>query len=84
MAVTLDREKVIKVLKASPICFGDKSYDGISFSAADVAAMIEEQPEIVMCKDCKYADPAFNGAMSRCKIRGLRKNDWFCSDGKQK
>ena len=84
MTVALDREKAIKVLKASSICFGDKSYDGISFSAADVAAMIEEQPEIVMCKDCKNAEPAFDGKTSRCKIRGLRKNNWFCADGKRR
>lgn len=44
----------------------------------------EEHPEIVRCKDCKNAVPAFDGKMSRCKIRGLRKNDWFCADGERK
>ena len=41
----------------------------------------KKQPEIVRCKQCKNAESAFDGKMSRCKIRGLRKNDWFCADG---
>jgi len=40
--------------------------------------------ELVRCKDCKNAEPAFDGKVARCKIRGLRKNDWFCADGEWK
>lgn len=43
-----------------------------------------DRPEIVRCKDCKNAEPVFDGKMSRCKIRGLRKNDWFCADGERR
>lgn len=28
---------------------------------------LKKQPEIVRCKDCKNAKPAFNGKMTRCK-----------------
>lgn len=48
------------------------------------AMAIEDRQPVIRCKDCKNAEPAFDGKMARCKIRGLRKNDWFCADGKRK
>lgn len=44
----------------------------------------KDMVEVVRCKNCKNAEPAFDGKMARCKIRGLRKNDWFCADGKRR
>ena len=56
----------------------------VTLSLDTLENVLSEQPEIVRCKDCKNAEPAFDGKMSRCKIRGLMKNDWFCADGNVK
>ena len=60
------------------------SAEGLPVYLEAIDTIKEKCVEIVRCKDCKNADPAFDGEMSMCKIRGLRKNDWFCSDGKRR
>ena len=38
--------------------------------------------EIVMCKDCRYADISPSGLI---KCRGIfRSKEWYCADGKRK
>lgn len=49
-----------------------------------IALKLLKEQEPVRCKDCKNAEPAFDGKISRCKIRGLRQNDWFCADGERR
>ena len=41
-----NKEKIIELLRRSPIWFGDKRYDGIQFSTIDIADMLENQQEI--------------------------------------
>lgn len=67
VGINVDKEELIKALQ----------YDRYQYQKG----YTDRDSEIVRCKDCKNAEPAFDGKISRCKIRGLRKNDWFCADG---
>lgn len=87
-----DRENVIKTweqvlsndpLDAPPVLSSDP-LDAPLDLMYDTLALLKELEPVVRCKDCKNAEPAFDGKMSRCKIRGLRKNDWFCADGERR
>ena len=58
----------------------------------EVITILEEQPEIVHCKDCKYAVLTYSGECKYCKKRiddngGMEKlylpGDWFCADGER-
>ena len=55
----------------------------------DALALLKEQPEIVKCKDCFYADafdcpaPLPTGYLCQ-KEHGCHKGDWFCADGVRK
>ena len=46
-----------------------------------VNALLKEQPEIVLCKDCKWYDEQ----ISMCDNCGLpREQTFFCADGKRR
>ena len=48
-------------------------------------AALEEQAEIVRCKDCKYCESP-NATRDWCKKGHLHRNaqTWFCADGERK
>lgn len=90
----VDREKVIKGLEchAEVNCVECPYRDGwrtCPFGEtllADALALLKEQSEIVLCKDCKYGE-------HMCKPwsdiicnqnRATHIPDWFCADGKRK
>ena len=70
VGINVDKEELIKAL----------NYDREQYQHG----YQDRDAEIVRCKNCKNAESAFDGKMSRCKIRGLRKNDWFCADGERR
>ena len=81
-----DRKKVIELLKRSEVFFGDLTYDGIKISTKDVAKLIEDQPEIVLCQDCKHGEPCNDGEYYCEKDIGTFESpvhcpEWFCADG---
>lgn len=56
-----------------------------------VNALLKEQPEIVLCKDCKWYKEGYNidgKWFSRCngsaRTYGRTEPDWFCADGERK
>ena len=58
--------------------FTAKHLDKIVQWTDDAINLLEEQPEIIMCKDCKLKD--------RCEISGGFDGlnpDWFCADGQR-
>ena len=62
-----DREKVINDLQMQ-----------IEELEERLAIVLEGQPEIVRCKDCKFAED--------CEIayRFGEQDDWFCADGERR
>ena len=78
VGINVDKEKMLIALKQDAERYRE------AFSKGHDTGYAKRDEEIVRCKDCKKAEPAFDGKMSRCKIRGLRKNDWFCADGKRR
>ena len=92
----MDREKVIKGLwhctshddgrdKFGSVgkCGGCPYYghDCTDRMKKDALAMLNEQPQIVRCKDCKHNDGA------RCENLDLwveHDMDWFCADGEKR
>ena len=45
--------------------------------------LLEEYPQIVRCKECKYGEPGACGDGIDCD--GVWHNDdWFCADGKRR
>ena len=46
---------------------------------------VDDQPNIVRCKDCKHGTSYSNGKMFGCiTINGLHDADWFCADGEKR
>jgi len=57
---------------------------------------LKDQPEIVMCKDCKYGEKinqvhgddvmylCYSPVLSSAKCVHLHGADWFCADGERK
>lgn len=102
-----DREKVIKGLEcccamSGNDCrkcpYGNECRDtdlpyGMPHLAADALALLKEQPEIVRCKDCKYAYLTSDGECKYCDlekddngslVERWRSWDWFCADGERR
>ena len=60
----------------------------------EALALLKEQPDIVMCKDCKHATMTSDGKMCKyCEMDtddfGDRRDvyhdaDWFCADGERR
>ena len=51
-----------------------------------IAIILEGQPEIVRCKDCKYAMNFKNGFKYICDKEEIKIRDpnWFCADGERR
>lgn len=94
-----DREKVLKglqcIINGTVRCAScgyaiDKHghYGCQQECAIDALALLKEQPDIVRCKDCFYADdfdcpaPLPTGYLCQ-KEHGCHTGDWFCADGKR-
>lgn len=83
----IDRDIVIKELENyEPYA---RAFSNITVTGSvilDAIALLKEQSEIVLCKDCKYGE-------HMCKPwsdiicnqnRATHIPDWFCADGKRK
>ena len=70
-----DREKVINDLQ-----------EQIEELEERLAIVLEGQPEIVRCKDCKHGDDTIiNGKYLFKTCGGINHEpDWFCADGEAK
>ena len=77
VGINVDKEKLLIALKQDSERYRKAYANGYD------TGYEKRDDELVRCKDCENAEPAFDGKMSRCKIRGLRKNDWFCADGRR-
>ena len=87
MKMSCDKEAVIDRIH-------DAIDSGIHISLfMDVLELLEGQPQIVRCRDCKYLEHMYtldelNG--KRCYVcrkhtfTGLREEDWFCADGERR
>lgn len=86
----MDDGKLDKVIKAFEWCRGDKpSCDGCPYDIknakclfllhSDALELLEEQQQIVRCKDCKHRP------LCEEKIGGkVADENWFCADGELK
>ena len=43
-----------------------------------------KQPEIIMCKDCKFSKDPSGAWDRRCSFFGVVADDFFCKNGKRK
>lgn len=59
--------------------------DCIEMMLADMRKLLEEQPDVVRCKDCKYSEPYNDyGEINGIVCYGCwHKDDWFCADGER-
>ena len=59
-----------------------KEQEAVDKTIERLAIVLEEQPEIVRCKDCKYYDHC-NGCMSWHDVNSNNDN-WYCADGERR
>lgn len=92
-----DRERVIMALGRCIGTYSDVSCARCSYQNeflrncighmhADAFALLEEQPEIVRCKDCKHGAPTIiNGVWLSVTCGDIdHRPEWFCADGKRR
>lgn len=97
----MDKAKVIKGLEYCGEYFNccDKCpyWDGGTYCAANLAhdalALLKEKVAVVRCKECRYGEPAMNGAGEECiqcnnddlwLDGNLNFPDWYCADGERR
>lgn len=68
-----DAEKIIGLLKDQ-----QSVIEALKSDLSETLAVLGEQPEIVLCKDCKRKDTL------SCPKAPVRPDDWFCADGERK
>ena len=74
-----DREKIIKDLE---FCVNGRYKVELSL-AKKILVLLQEQPEIVRCKDCKHG--AQVGMLPLITCGGVDHGlDWFCADGRRR
>ena len=87
-----DREMVVAALECladGRVCAdcGYKPYDDCNRQVArDALAMLKEQPDVVLCKDCKHYKDGFcynPNTYDDGKTKGNTVPDWFCADGER-
>lgn len=93
----MTREKAYEILNKAPVCYGcDGSNDTFPYNCEECegaflkAFKALKQPEIVYCKDCKYAIPSSeNFIMCTAPYesqypKAYKPIDWFCKGGERK
>lgn len=85
-----NREKVIEYLN-SEIYRAEQSVNDIWLECVEVKllrdalALLKEQPQIVLCKDCKYFDETIYACLCGGKMYGFHTNpEWFCANGERR
>ena len=87
-----DRKKIIKAWEhfdtimevATHLAYPD--YSVVQKHCLALLSLLKEQPQIILCKDCKYRDPEDKMCDSGHGIRWQlpREDNWFCADGVKK
>ena len=93
-----DRERILKGLERHATTKYISTHETCPYKDIDIChhvlaeetyKYISEQPQIVRCKDCFYADdfdchaPLPTGYLCQ-KGHGSHMGDWFCADGERK
>lgn len=56
-----------------------KEFDRIVSVLVDALILLQDQPDVVFCKDCRWFEDGI------CEKYGFQHpQDWFCADGEQK
>ena len=60
-----------------------KEFDRITSVLLDALILLQDQPDVVFCKDCKHRDPEDGNCDCGHDIQWQlpRQDDWFCADG---
>ena len=63
-----------------------KEFDRITSALVDALILLQDQPDVVFCKDCKKGEPSdYDKNFIDCPyFESVRDPDWFCADGKRK
>ena len=70
-----------------------EEFDRITSALVDALILLQDQPDVVFCKDCKHLEHMYslddlnNKKCYVCKkhtFTGLRDPEWFCADGERK
>lgn len=91
-----DREKVVRAVETCFDSWIDKHrYKGLDLHEVermkhDALELLKSQPDVVRCKDCKYAEnytDIFSDRGYKCLRYDLHReyhnSDWFCADGEK-
>ena len=76
------REHVIAALKEAIPFVESRGYGGVGWMIHDAVELLESQPEIVRCRECRYNA----GPVRRCMCDlddEYHPLDWFCADGEK-
>lgn len=80
------RDEVIELLKDQDKFEHDARF--IMSMNFELLKRLENRPEVVRCKDCKYqSEPELGYTFGTCQIRSgwsPVKDDWYCADGVRK
>jgi hypothetical protein len=70
-----DREKTLK------------EFDRITSVLVDALILLQDQPDVVFCKDCKHGNRLDNQIECVCEYsnspKGFHDGNWFCADGER-
>jgi len=63
-----------------------KEFDRITSALVDALILLQDQPDVVFCKDCKHRGPEDRKCDCGNDIQWQlpRPDDWFCADGERK
>ncbi len=76
----MTNEEAIYVIKNTSINLGRRNGKIIYAEALNMAIKALEQPEIILCEDCKHFEPYKNGCQGFCNEEWrVCMNDDFCS-----
>ena len=60
-----------------------KEFDRITSVLVDALILLQDQPDVVFCKDCKHL--GYTSSHWFCKwLNRCVDEDWFCADGEAK
>ena len=78
------KEHVIAALKEAIPFVESRGWGGVGCMMHDAVELLESQPEIVRCRECRYEAgmDQYGGCM--CDIDDEHHSlDWFCADGER-